>query len=252
MSQYVYDATNVRLAELSIGYDFPVAKWGASWLKGLNLSIVGNNLAMLYLKAPFDPEMTASVGTYNQGVDYFMQPSTRSVGFSIKAKIGGETASKAPVHSDYNTPYVPAKTETQVVEKIVEKEVIKEVPVEVVKEVIKEVRTGATLESSYTDNLFFVLGKAEILPEEAFKLGRICQILKDNPDAKITITGYADSATGNSQINSELAKERAESVTNMLKSAGINASRISFSSVGGDFDASKSPESNRVAVCIVK
>ena len=94
MSQYVYDATNVRLAELSIGYDFPVAKWGASWLKGLNLSIVGNNLAMLYLKAPFDPEMTASVGTYNQGVDYFMQPSTRSVGFSIKAKIGGSSAPK--------------------------------------------------------------------------------------------------------------------------------------------------------------
>ena len=86
MSQYVYDATNVRLAEVSLGYDFPVQKLGLRYLKGLNLSLVGNNLLMLYLKAPFDPEMTSNVGTYNQGVDYFMQPSTRSLGFSVKVK----------------------------------------------------------------------------------------------------------------------------------------------------------------------
>ena len=86
MSQYVYDATNVRLAEVSVGYDFPVQKLGLRYLKGLNLSLVGNNLLMLYLKAPFDPEMTSNVGTYNQGVDYFMQPSTRSLGFSVKVK----------------------------------------------------------------------------------------------------------------------------------------------------------------------
>ena len=86
MSQYVYDATNVRLQEVSIGYDFPLKKWGARVIKGAKLSLVGYNLAMLYLKAPFDPEMTSNVGTYNQGVDYFMQPSTRSLGFSVKVK----------------------------------------------------------------------------------------------------------------------------------------------------------------------
>lgn len=86
MSQYVYDATNVRLSELSIGYDFPVQKW-CTWLKGLNLSFVGHNLLMIYKKAPFDPEMTSSTGTYNQGIDYFMQPSLRSLGFSLKVKL---------------------------------------------------------------------------------------------------------------------------------------------------------------------
>jgi len=85
MSQYVYSADNVRLQEVSFGYDFPVQKWGLP-LKGLNLSIVGNNLLMIYCKAPFDPEMTSNIGTYNQGVDYFMQPSTRSLGFSVKVK----------------------------------------------------------------------------------------------------------------------------------------------------------------------
>ncbi len=86
MSQYVYSADNIRLQEVSLGYDFPVQQWNIPYIKGLNLSLVGNNLLMLYMKAPFDPEMTSNVGTYNQGVDYFMQPSTRSAGFSVKVK----------------------------------------------------------------------------------------------------------------------------------------------------------------------
>ena len=84
-SMYVYDATNVRLAEMSLGYEIPITKV-CKWLKGLNASIVGRNLYMFYNKAPFDPESTSSTGTYYQGIDYFMQPSLRSIGFSIKAR----------------------------------------------------------------------------------------------------------------------------------------------------------------------
>ena len=243
MSQYVYDATNVRLSEVSLGYDFPVEKWG-KWIKGLNISIVGNNLAMIYLKAPFDPEMTSNVGTYNQGVDYFMQPSTLSLGFSVKVKFGGSTAAKTPAAPAYVQPYVPEK----VIEKIVEKEVIKEVPVEVV----KEVKVPSNFEGTYEDDLFFIIGKAEIRPEEAFKLGQIAQILKENPDATITISGYADSATGSASINRTLSEQRATKVKEMLMGAGISESRISINAIGSDRNASLSPESNRVAVCIVK
>jgi len=85
LSQYVYDATNIRLGELSFGYNFPVQNW-CKWLKGLNVSFVAHNLVMIYMNAPFDPEMTASTGTYGQGVDYFMQPSVRNLGFSVKLK----------------------------------------------------------------------------------------------------------------------------------------------------------------------
>ena len=41
---------------------------------------------MIYCKAPFDPELTAYSGTYNQGIDFFMQPSSRNLGFSVKVK----------------------------------------------------------------------------------------------------------------------------------------------------------------------
>ena len=82
-SMYVYDATNIRLAELSLGYNIPVNKW-VRWIKGAQVSLVGRNLIMFYNKAPYDPELTASTGTYFQGIDYFMQPSTRNIGFSVK------------------------------------------------------------------------------------------------------------------------------------------------------------------------
>lgn len=83
LSQYVYSATNVRLQELSLGYTFP-KKWLGNMIDKLTLSVIGKNLFMFHNKAPFDPELSASTSTYYQGFDYFMQPSLRSVGFSLK------------------------------------------------------------------------------------------------------------------------------------------------------------------------
>lgn len=82
-SMYVYSATNVRLTELSLGYDLPINKW-VKWMQGMNVSLTGRNLLMLYCKAPYDPELTASTGTHFDGMDYFMQPSLRNLGFSVK------------------------------------------------------------------------------------------------------------------------------------------------------------------------
>ena len=45
---------------------------------------MGRNLLMIYNKAPFDPESVASTGNYYQGIDYFMMPSTRSIGLNAK------------------------------------------------------------------------------------------------------------------------------------------------------------------------
>ena len=80
---YMYDATNVRLSELSISYDLP-KKWFNNKM-GLTVGFTGKNLWMIYCKAPFDPEAAASVSSnYYQGVDYFMTPSTRNLGFNVK------------------------------------------------------------------------------------------------------------------------------------------------------------------------
>ncbi|HEY9488868.1 MAG TPA: SusC/RagA family TonB-linked outer membrane protein [Chryseosolibacter sp.] len=85
-ANYVYSATNARLAELTFGYDVPTTLFGGG-IKGLHVAFVGRNLFMLYSRAPFDPEITANTGTYFQGIDYFMMPSLRNLGFSVKLKL---------------------------------------------------------------------------------------------------------------------------------------------------------------------
>ena len=79
---YIYDATNFRLQELSVGYTLP-ARWFRNVCR-LTVSAVGHNLWMIWCKAPFDPEAVASTGNNYQGIDYFMMPSLRSMGFNIK------------------------------------------------------------------------------------------------------------------------------------------------------------------------
>ena len=84
LSNYIYSATNVRLQEAHIGYTLP-NKWFNDKLN-VSCSLIGRNLLMLYKRAPFDPEVTASTGTYYQGIDMYMQPSLRSYGFSVKVE----------------------------------------------------------------------------------------------------------------------------------------------------------------------
>lgn len=81
---YTYSATNVRLQEASIGYTIPKKKLGD--ICEITLSLVGRNLWMIYNKAPYDPETVATVSSYYQGIDYFMSPSTRNIGFNLRLK----------------------------------------------------------------------------------------------------------------------------------------------------------------------
>lgn len=80
---YIYDATNVRLQELSLNYTLPKALFNNK--VDLTFGFVARNLTMIYCKAPFDPELSASTGSnYYQGVDFFMLPSNRNFGFNVK------------------------------------------------------------------------------------------------------------------------------------------------------------------------
>ena len=79
---YTYNATNVRLQEASIGYLIP-RKWLGN-VCDIQVSVIGRNLWMIYNKAPFDPESVATTDNYYQGIDYFMLPSTRNIGFNVK------------------------------------------------------------------------------------------------------------------------------------------------------------------------
>lgn len=78
--QYIYDASNIRMRELSIGYTFPKIIKG---IDKLTLSLIGRNLFFITNKAPFDPEVAISSGNGLQGLHAFTLPSTRTLGLNL-------------------------------------------------------------------------------------------------------------------------------------------------------------------------
>jgi TonB-linked SusC/RagA family outer membrane protein len=82
---YMYNATNIRLRELSLGYSFP-RKWlgKTKIVQQLHLSLTARNLFFIYKDAPFDPDAVLSTNNNNQGIDIFGMPFTRNIGFSLK------------------------------------------------------------------------------------------------------------------------------------------------------------------------
>lgn len=92
---FAYNATSFRLRELSIGYDIPIRN--TTVIKSLKFSAVARNLFWLYrgsteLDVPgigkrkmwFDPDVANGNGVF-QGVEYGAIPSTRTLGFNLKA-----------------------------------------------------------------------------------------------------------------------------------------------------------------------
>ena len=235
---FIENADFFRIQTITLGYDFK-RLWKNAPFGQCRLYVQAQNPWVFTKYKGMDPEVGSSYNDdkWSKGIDLGYYPQARGLLVGLNLSFGGSRKAKTQE-------YVPER----VVERVVEKEVIRKVPVEV----IKEVATKAEFKGPYTDDLFFIINKAEIRPDEAFKLGQIAQILKDNPGATITVTGYADSGTGNASINQKLSEQRAQTVVEMLKKAGIAAGRIISKAIGGDRDASGSPESNRVAVCIVK
>ena len=79
--EYVYDATNVSLRELSVGYNFSTKK--LPFFQSASVSLIARNLFFIYKNAPFDPNISLSTGEGLQGVDVYGMPSTKSVGLNL-------------------------------------------------------------------------------------------------------------------------------------------------------------------------
>ena len=82
---YMYDATCIRLREVSLSYSFPkTILENSRFIKGIDVSLAARNLCFLKKEAPFDPDAVMSVGNNNQGVDVFGMPTTRNIGFNLR------------------------------------------------------------------------------------------------------------------------------------------------------------------------
>ncbi|VXB98720.1 SusC/RagA family TonB-linked outer membrane protein [Flavobacterium sp. 9AF] len=79
--EYVYDATNVSVREISIGYTIGTKL--LPFLDKASVSLIARNLFFIYKDAPFDPNIALSTGEGLQGVDIYGLPSTRSIGLNL-------------------------------------------------------------------------------------------------------------------------------------------------------------------------
>lgn len=80
-SSYIYNATNFRVRELSLGYTFRNLLGEG---KNLSLSVIGRNLFFIYKDSPVDPDISVSTANGLGGIDMFNVPSERSFGINLK------------------------------------------------------------------------------------------------------------------------------------------------------------------------
>lgn len=84
--EFVYDASFIKLRELSLGYNFPKTIVNKIGLSALSVSVVGRNLWNIYDKVPLvDPESSFNNGNA-QGLEMYGLPATRSIGFNLNVK----------------------------------------------------------------------------------------------------------------------------------------------------------------------
>jgi hypothetical protein len=83
---YIYDATNIRLRELSLGYTLPNSILGENtFVRNIEIAFIGRNLFFFKNNAPYDPDGILSTGNSLQGIDVFGMPANRSFGINLKA-----------------------------------------------------------------------------------------------------------------------------------------------------------------------
>lgn len=104
----------------------------------------------------------------------------------------------------------------------------------------------------YRCDVFFAVNSAAVSAEEAVKIEALAEFLKKNPEAKVTITGYADVQTGNADINRRLSQERADAVRQMLVNKGVEVSRIATFHKGDTEQPFGENVKNRVCICFAK
>jgi TonB-linked SusC/RagA family outer membrane protein len=85
--EFAYNAGFWKLRQVSVGYDFTKLLPTNFFVKGLRLSAVANNVAMLKKWVPnIDPEQFGNVSDLEVGLEQTGLPTSRSIGFNLNVK----------------------------------------------------------------------------------------------------------------------------------------------------------------------
>ena len=151
----------------------------------------------------------------------------------------------------YTTKIIPpVEPQIKIVEKVVEKIVEKPVPVPAP---APEPQGKKQITDQFHRDVFFTINSSVISKNEGTKVAEIADYMKQNPDMKVTLVGYADKGTGTPEINARLSAQRAAAVKKALISKyGIAESRIVDDSKGDIYQPFVENDKNRVTICVVE
>ena len=152
---------------------------------------------------------------------------------------------KVALGETHTTKVIPAP---KPVEKIIERIIEKPAPAPAPKTETKQ----EAVDENFRRDIFFPIGNSNIAKSQTTKIAEIVTFMKDNPDAKITLTGYADKGTGSAAFNDKIAARRAQTVYNTLAAKGVAKSRMIKKSMGSRVQPFEENDMNRVTICIAK
>ena len=101
--------------------------------------------------------------------------------------------------------------------------------------------------------VMFGLNKTTVDANQMVNIETIANYMKENPQATVDISGYADKGTGSAQINEYLAKQRAQAVADVLaNNYNISRDRMKVSSHGSVIQPFSNNDWNRVVIMIAE
>ena len=114
-----------------------------------------------------------------------------------------------------------------------------------------EVRTDTVVVSYFKRQVFFAVGKSDLLPEARLALNEVYRVLAGDPDMKLYLTGYA-SPEGNALVNERLSQRRSKAVLDYLIACGVSPDRLISIAGGVDRNTDLKSSARRVDIELKK
>ena len=114
-----------------------------------------------------------------------------------------------------------------------------------------EVRTDTVVVSYFKRQVFFAVGKSDLLPEARLALNEVYRVLAGDPDMKLYLTGYA-APEGNALVNERLSQRRSQAVLDYLIACGISPDRLISIAGGVDRNTDLKSSARRVDIELKK
>ena len=246
VSPHIY-AVTTKADIQTIADDAKVMKGSTNWHLGYGADLqVGYQLTSC-LKLGIYSGLTRLTGERMDGMPEHLHKNNFVWESGVRLGISFAKAKKK--NKIVETPSVPQK-------EVLQQEVLQQEPTSSSSEEVNQKETVDKAETKVAEQdikesakvtfpvIYFTFNSIDIQQNEETKLNAILKTLKENPNMKVTVTGWSDTK-GSVAVNKRISRQRAETVKTWLVKNGIEANRITAIGNGSD-DTQDADKARRV------